>query len=563
MLHNPSPAVTAMSVHHHGLLQNFYSMVHLADVSADGVDVHFLENVIAYWANRKGSWFSHDPIDHFPMVSGKYYDGAATNLALVLHYDQIFRHPSPLVQERNKPAAYRFATHIALRMIHRPYFSSMKPWEKVFVLLALRHNDSLKLKQLALSKLYIALAEDATNALYLRFLKATIWDIHMCKESAGYPAENMEGRAVDTSCFQQVLAEPWPLDARAENMDHDKELDKLADLFDDTLRQHLKPGKMTAVAVSISGGVDSMLCSVVVNRWCRRQPGRKMILLHICYNNRAVVDQEVLLLKWWAQKLDAPLYVRVIDEIFRSRHAAFRTVYEEMTRRIRFSMYKYFDCPVVLGHNQNDSFENIFSNLSRGIHFGDLVAMQTNSVEDGIPLVRPLLGISKADIFRFSRVFSIPHLVDSTPEWSNRGKMRDVLIPSIHNFDPGILPGLYDFVNYSKFLARQWQMFFEKWCTEGGCTKGTDVIFIVRDAFFHENFLNIEFWVRIWFVMNMPTRPSNKSFGHIISMLKKGQLGRTSLNRVYDAVLEENRVVCLMKKMFEKGGYTKGQPLKL
>ena len=30
---DPSPAVTAMSVHHHGLLQNFYSMVHLADAS--------------------------------------------------------------------------------------------------------------------------------------------------------------------------------------------------------------------------------------------------------------------------------------------------------------------------------------------------------------------------------------------------------------------------------------------------------------------------------------------------------------------------------------------------
>ena len=48
----------------------------------------------------------------------------------------------------------------------------------IFVLLAIRHNKNLKLKMFALKKLYQLLEINPTNALYLRFLKATILDIN-------------------------------------------------------------------------------------------------------------------------------------------------------------------------------------------------------------------------------------------------------------------------------------------------------------------------------------------------------------------------------------------------
>ena len=137
------------------------------------------------------------------------------------------------------------------------------------------------------------------------------------------------------------------------------------------------------IAVSISGGVDSMLASLIINEICKDNKNNyEMILLHVCYNNRSCVSKEIELLKYWAQKLNSPLYVRSIDEIHRGRSSAFRAVYEEVTRKIRFNFYKHFECPIILGHNQNDCLENIFSNLSKNIHFDDLIAMSDISIED-------------------------------------------------------------------------------------------------------------------------------------------------------------------------------------
>ncbi len=590
---------------HHSMLQNFYNIIYYNQIKIavkmnkiennnNYENVWLLDSIIEYWGKNKGHWFSHKRIEHFPISTDTCIKYKPTdmdiNVALLLHYDQIYRHPCKKISDAtyHKKVAYRFATHIALHILHNTNaYEALEPWKKVFVLLAIRHNKNLKLKMFALTKLYLLLESDPTNTLYLRFLKATILDINAFKEIIGYrnaaPGQKMNASSskinsksvLDTVItpdkYPEILEKPkYRIYTVNEK---NKFMKALKAEFKKTLND-LNPRTIVnnKVAVSISGGVDSMLASLVMNEICKEKDNDyEMILLHICYNNRSCVSKEIALLKYWAHKLNCNLYIRFIDEIKRDRSSAFRAVYEDITRRIRFAFYKHFQCPIILGHNQNDCYENIFSNLSRNIHYDDLIAMNNISIEDeDIQLVRPMLEMNKTTIFAHADGFEIPHLVDSTPDWSGRGKMRDILIPQINKFDPKILKGLHAYVQYTKMLSSQWYDFFETWYNSGGCTlthsvdnnndaaKSNNVkkkiiqISIEKNNFFERNFNNVEFWIRIWFKSEMITRPSNKSFKNLILCINNQRYERMSLNGLYDAINTKDCVIIIDKKMIIK-----------
>jgi tRNA(Ile)-lysidine synthase TilS/MesJ len=59
-----------------------------------------------------------------------------------------------------------------------------------------------------------------------------------------------------------------------------------------------------------------------------------------------------------------------------------------------------------------------------------------------ITIIRPLLNIYKKDIYDFAIENHIPFLVDSTPKWSQRGKIRDIVRPALEEWNPLILEGM-------------------------------------------------------------------------------------------------------------------------
>ena len=253
---------------------------------------------------------------------------------------------------------------------------------------------------------------------------------------------------------------------------------------------------------------------------------KKCILLHINYNNRSECKEEVEFLKYWSSFINAPLYFRTINEIRRQRNSKFRELYENITRKIRFSFYEYFNCPIILGHNKDDLEENIFSNLSKGIHFENLFGMKDILHENSVLLIRPMLNITKSLIYDESKNIGIPYLCDSTPKWSNRGKMRNILIPKINTFNNNIISGLEKYIKHHNFLENQWKISFNNWFKESVKVKKTNEITevtIINNNFFNNNYEQTSFWVSIWFECNLPKRPSNRSFDHIIKSLKKNK----------------------------------------
>ncbi len=287
-----------------------------------------------------------------------------------------------------------------------------------------------------------------------------------------------------------------------------------------------------------------MMAAWVANEVCK-EDGKELILLHIAYNNRECCPDECNLLRCFSQTLGVPLYIRQITEMQRVRVSSLRTVYEEVTRRIRFAFYRHFACPVILGHNLDDCFENVFQNLSKQIHFGNLFGMQEVGEEQGVPILRPFLDVPKQLLVAFADRNRIPHLYDSTPAWSRRGQMRDRLIPGIQQFDPQILAGLQAFVERTRFLEDQWSKSMDRWCSQN-CKAAEGMIRIPKDSFWESNYKESQFWVRLFQTVGW-SRPSNKSFANFMDMLERRSEGRCNLSgsmiatwTPYDLYLKKN-----------------------
>ena len=275
------------------------------------------------------------------------------------------------------------------------------------------------------------------------------------------------------------------------------------------------------LVISISGGVDSMLLSLILSHYCKFHD-IELIMLHLNYNNRDTCEKEIKFLLWWSKQINSKLYVKSFD-ITRSRNSKERALYEDLTRRIRYSVYQHFKSPIFLGHNLDDCYENVFSNLSKRIHFDNLFGMSSYAIESDIPIVRPMINITKKDILYLSHTIGLPYLEDSTPAWSNRGKMRDSLIPQISEFNAQILPGISEYINYTSKLERHWNRSFDRWIQKNIQLKTSDdekVLTISKeDDFYNDNYDDANFWIKIWFQYNLPTRPSNKSVKSMIKFL--------------------------------------------
>jgi len=179
------------------------------------------------------------------------------------------------------------------------------------------------------------------------------------------------------------------------------------------------------MTISLSGGVDSMLMAALLKR-----KGADLVAAHIVYGNRDESAEERKFIETYCQKLGIPLYLYTVEWL--RRDTMDRAFYEEMTRQLRFSVYKTLERPVFLGHIQEDAVENVWTNFAKGTHLDDLVKFRPTAVEDGVLICRPWLHIKKKVIYEVAAALAIPHLKNTTPTWSNRGKFRRQFYAATH-----------------------------------------------------------------------------------------------------------------------------------
>jgi tRNA(Ile)-lysidine synthetase-like protein len=203
------------------------------------------------------------------------------------------------------------------------------------------------------------------------------------------------------------------------------------------------------IIISLSGGVDSVVCLHNLMNEYHKNKNIKIIAVHINYNNRIEVDEEVGFLRCLCCYYNIDLYVRKIAEINRKECMLndLRDIYESYTKKIRFNSYKSIggnNPIVILGHNKDDCLENILTNIAYNNKYESLIGFDFISTIDDITFIRPLINVYKNDIYDFAKKHNLPYLKNSTPDWCQRGKIRMEVKPVLEKWDKRFIDGLFN-----------------------------------------------------------------------------------------------------------------------
>jgi len=150
------------------------------------------------------------------------------------------------------------------------------------------------------------------------------------------------------------------------------------------------------IAVGVSGGADSLLLALLLQKWVLKKNG-KLTALIVNHNLRSESITEIKSLKGWLRKR------KINYKVFHWLGEKPKTGIQEIARSIRLKMLTDWCLQkgiihLCLAHNLNDQAETFLIRLSRGSAVYGLSAMAPISVYKHARLLRPFLFIEKKRI---------------------------------------------------------------------------------------------------------------------------------------------------------------------
>ncbi len=474
-----------------------------------------MSNLIDFWFSNEQLWFncSSEDDEKINQLFGNLVLNYQINnpnepdniLYHILILDQISRHIDRVYSSDYASKYHSYAVKLSNKLIEEG-LNKYNCEEICFILMPLRHSNNLDLLNKVLTIISNLRNKDnnKNNSYLRRFYQATIRSIINFK----VPVLDINYSPLDN--YQNLLCSSCLFNT-SNNIDITSTINDIKDsLLTQSFINFNCPSKIT---ISLSGGVDSMVSAFILKKL-----NLNLKALMINYSNRESSNLEVEMVSSWCYRHSIPFYVRHIDEIKRTQDSD-RDFYEQITKKIRFDSYRFLNVPVVLGHNYDDCLENIFSNIEKKRSYNNLLGMEGRSFIDGIQILRPMLKISKNKIIEFANQFNVPYLIDSTPSWSKRGQMRDILIPSINKFNPQLIQSIYLMAERFKDISDSYHQIIESQISLEKIDKGVKVKYINSyDSGYWTNLIHKSFCY-----LDQP-RPSYKSIDNLINNLKTNKM---------------------------------------
>ena len=166
---------------------------------------------------------------------------------------------------------------------------------------------------------------------------------------------------------------------------------RVSNLFGPLLR-----GKYDSLAIAVSGGVDSMALAWIAKAW-QRESGCHLTALTVDHGLRPGSDQEARLVSAWMADLGMSHHIlrwngeRPMAGI---QDAARQARYKLLTDWCRMNSAD----ALLVAHTLEDQAETFLMRLLRGSGGDGLAAMRAVSRINGLPLIRPLLGVEKREL---------------------------------------------------------------------------------------------------------------------------------------------------------------------
>ena len=423
-----------------------------------------MEYILSYlyydWFSNKNYWFDKDAFNdlylsenYFKLIKNFDLSNYTKQeiLGAIILLDQIPRHHKRINNDYTNVFEYSkkaiFYSELAIKL----HYDNLNIDELCFVYLPYRHINDVYYINIIINK-FINIYKNSNNnyvkSRAKKFIYNTLNNI--------YEYNNLIAikKIRNNYCFNLDILENKTL-----NLINNKSI-KDTYVYKEILNSYLNLKNNSVIIVSISGGVDSNLALFVLKHINSLYKNKmiKIIPIHINYANRIVSNEEMNFVNYYCYLNDFKLISRTISEINRNKCVnsnTLRTMYEDITKKIRFSIYEYGlnfskDVYVLLGHNKDDCFENIITNISSRKNYDNLSGMTTFTKTDKLILWRPMLNIYKDCIIETALLYNIPFLKDSTPSWSMRGKIRNTIkkdLISLKN-DNDIIETFFELKNY-------------------------------------------------------------------------------------------------------------------
>ena len=393
-----------------------------------------MNNIYNEWFNNRSKWFANDKIiDEYlcnkylkyinntnKILEFKEFYSKETLISCILLLDQIPRHYKRLHEDINiiqySYDAIKFSNYVL-----SIYEKILTIDELFFVYLPFRHvKDISKIHEII--NIFISIynnSNELNKTKCKRYIYATINNIYSDIN------ETYVNNTLIVKKFEEIDQNIFDKNSLIQK----KVSTNNNIIFTTVKNEYIKLKNNCRIIVSLSGGVDSIVALHIIKKITNN-----VIAVHINYNNRIESTDELEFVNYFCNMLDVKLVYRTITEISRCDclNNGLRDIYEELTKKIRYNMYEKIsdnNTYVLLGHNKDDCFENIITNITNKNNYDNLSGMEILKSIDSINFWRPMLNVKKVDIVKYANNNNIPYLFDSTPIWSVRGKIRDNLKP--------------------------------------------------------------------------------------------------------------------------------------
>lgn len=143
-------------------------------------------------------------------------------------------------------------------------------------------------------------------------------------------------------------------------------------------------------------------------------------------------------LPFWGIKKDIPLMAQERKESLETVGRCER--YKWFNELAEREHYDY----IVTAHHKDDQGETILAHILRGSGIKGITGMSVISHDYTVPIVRPLLAVTKDEILEYARLQNIEYCVDASNKdvKYNRNRIRHEVIPTLQTINPNVVDAL-------------------------------------------------------------------------------------------------------------------------
>ena len=215
-----------------------------------------------------------------------------------------------------------------------------------------------------------------------------------------------------------------------------------------TLKLHKLFPEYSRILVACSGGPDSMaLLHLLQDIAAHRHTKYKLGIAIVDHSIRPESKDEVLWLRNQVDALGVSFYTTAFDVPTLSKDLKLSE--ETVARRVRYQWlneiaqsegYDY----IAVAHHKDDQAESILAHLIRGTGLNGLTGMAVVSNDYDIPVIRPLLDVTKAELLAYLADRKLTYCIDSTNDdiRYQRNRIRHRIIPELEAINPAVVDAI-------------------------------------------------------------------------------------------------------------------------